>query len=37
MVAGSARVEWLNADEAELAQIEPVDGHVNRTGLSLAT
>jgi hypothetical protein len=31
MVAGSARVEWLDADEAELVEIEPVDEHVDRT------
>jgi hypothetical protein len=30
MVAGSARVEWLDADEAELVEIEPVDEHVDR-------
>jgi hypothetical protein len=31
MVAGSPRVEWLDANEAELIQIEPVDEHINRT------
>src|SRR6516164_4564452 len=31
MVAGSPRLEWLDANEAELIQIEPVDEHINRT------
>jgi len=31
LVAGSARVEWLDPDEAELVEIEPVDEHVDRT------
>jgi hypothetical protein len=31
MVAGSAPVEWLNADETELVEIETVDKHVDRT------
>ena len=31
MVAGSARVEWLDADEAEFVEIEPVNEHVDRT------
>src|SRR5437762_11769292 len=35
MVAGSARVEWLDADEAEHVEIEPVDEHVDRTHRSV--
>jgi hypothetical protein len=31
MVAGSARVERLDASEAELVEIEPVDEHIDRT------
>ena len=31
MVAGSPRLEWLDANEAELIQIEPVDEHIDRT------
>src|SRR5580704_466730 len=31
MVAGSARVEWLDADEAELVQIKSVHEYVDRT------
>src|SRR5580704_19064656 len=30
MVARSARVEWLDADEAELVEIKPVNEHVDR-------
>ena len=30
MVARSARVEWLDADEAELVEIKPVHEHVDR-------
>ena len=31
MVAGSARVEWLDADEAKLVQVKPVHEYVDRT------
>jgi hypothetical protein len=33
MVAGSSRVERLDANEAELIQIESVDEYINRTHL----
>src|SRR5262249_49763755 len=37
MVARSARVEWLDADEAELVEIKPVHEHVDRAnGIVLA-
>jgi hypothetical protein len=31
MVAGSAGVERLDADEAELVEIKPVNEHIHRT------
>jgi hypothetical protein len=30
MVSGSAYVEWLNPNKAELVEIEPVDEHIDR-------